>query len=179
MGRLEGRDTSGGGATNEAAVDSQARLVVRAIADSDMQQANGHGRGFTFHSSYSATNDHEIFYLQNNGVDIHVHTITVSTSASGVFQIFRQTSGTAAGTVITGKNGIIGRLIMSDVTAFGDAEVTGTVTGDVIEGQDIGTSVPFVFQMEDLVIPDTEAIVVRCLTTGVIHVAMSCFRDSA
>ncbi len=178
MAEITGKSTSGAGNVNTAAVDSGGRLVVRADTETDMNHAMGVGLGYIFHSTYSASAGEEIFYLQNTGADIHVHRVVVSTSASGIFQILRQTSGTAAGTTITGKNGILGRPVMPAITAFGDASVTGSVDGEILLGHDIGTSEPFEFDTEDLIIPDTEALVVRAVTTGIVHVTCLVFRET-
>ena len=67
--------------------------------------------------------------------------------------------------------------IMPDVVAFGDASVTGSVDGDTIVGHDIGTSQPWIFDLDDITIPDTEALVVRAATTGIVHVELHCFRE--
>lgn len=174
---ISGTPPDGKGSVNSAHVDSSGRLVVRADSETDMNHAMGIGLGYIFHSTYSATAGDEIFFLQNTGADIHIHRISVSTAASGVVDILRQTSGTAAGTTITGKNGIFGRPIMPDVTAFGDASVTGSVDGDLHDGHDIGTSEPHDFGMEDLIIPDQEAIFVRALTNGIVHVTAFVFRE--
>ena len=119
----------------------------------------------------------EVWFLQNDGADIAIDRIIVSTSASGIFTIMRQTSGTASGTAMVGRNGRTGGAIMADITAFGNAEVAGSVDGDAIDGHDIGTSAPYVFNMSGLVIPRTEALFVRAEVTGVIHVAAYVHRE--
>lgn len=170
MSRIEGRALDGKGGTNEAAVSAQGRQEVNALVGSHFSDAVTNNRGFLFYSTYSATGGEEVWLLQNDGTDIRIDRIIVSTSASGIFTIMRQTSGTAAGTTMNGRNGILGNPVMPDVTAFGGASVTGTVDGEALVGHDVGTSTPFIFALDELVIPRTEALFVRAEVSGIIHV---------
>jgi len=174
---ITGRGPEGGGGINEGAVDSLARQIVRADVETDLERAMGAGLGYTLHSSYSATGGEEVWYLQNNGEHIHVDRLVVSTSASGVFSVMRQTSGTAAGTTMKGENGIGGRPIMPDITAFGLASVTGSVDGNVIVAHDIGTSQPWTFDLDEYLLEDTQAIFVRAAVTGVVYIDAFVFRE--
>ncbi len=179
MTEITGKSTTGTGGINQMSVDRSGRGVVRADTETDMNHAMGIGLGYIFHSTDDAGAGEETLYLQNNGFDIHLHKIIVSTAASGVVSVMHQTSGTAAGTELIGRNGILGRPKMPNVTAFGNASVTGTVDGVTLHSQDIGTSSPFVFDMEDLLIPDTEAVFVRIATAGIVHITLFCFREIA
>ncbi len=171
MPRNEGQDPDGSGGINHQFVDKRGRAGVDALTETDLEQAVERGEAYMFHSTYSATGAEEVWYLKNDGRDLHLDRLTVSTSASGIFQVGRQTSGTATGTTMEGRNRKLGTAILDDVTAFGDASVAGTVDGEIIEGHDIGTSVPFTFVMDGLIIPKGEAIFVRAVTTGIVHVA--------
>ena len=176
--RVDGTDTAGG--INETRVDSTGRLKVRADSETDLNAAFNDGRGFVFHSTYSATGGEEIWYLKNDSAkDIHVNRLVVSTSASGVFTVFHDTSGnTAGGTTMVGRNGRLGGADMLDVTAFGSASVTGSLSGDTIVAHDVGTSTPWPFQLDDIVIPATHALVVTAATTGVVYVDAFVYRDA-
>lgn len=176
MGNLQGRDRKGSGSLNEVAVNEKSQLESFSIVESELAEAMEDGRGFIFYSTYSATGGQEVWFLQNDGDDIHIDRIIVSTSATGIFTVMRQTGGSAAGTTMNGRNGVLGSAIMSDVTAFGNADVTGTVVGDAIAGHDIGTTTPFIFALEGMVIPRTQALFVRAEVTGVIHVVGLCHR---
>jgi|TARA_Y100000310_G_scaffold180950_1_gene180871 hypothetical protein len=170
MGRIEGKAPDGKGGINEQSVDTEGRARTRSIIADDFHHALENGTGYIFHSTYSATGGEEVWSLQNDGIDVHVNRIVISTSASGVFSIMRKTSGTPAGTTMEGRNGVLGRPIMPDVTAFGSASVTGSVDGDVIDAQDIGTSAPYTFDLDGLVVPLKECLFVRAATTGIVYV---------
>jgi len=172
MAILEGKAPNGKGGVNQQAIDSEGLAYSRAIIEDDFQHAVDEGSGYIFYSTYSLTGGEEALFLQNDGVDIHLDKCVVSTSASGIVSVMRQTSGTAAGTTITGKNGIFGRPVMGTVTAFGNASVTGSVDGDTIDAHDIGTSTPHTFELDGLIVPITEAVFVRFATNGVVHVTL-------
>lgn len=176
MSNIEGRDRKGGGSLNQTAVNKKSQLEAFSIVESELAEALEDGRGFIFYSTYSATGGQEVWFLQNDGDDIHLDRLIISTSATGIFTIMRQTSGTATGTTMNGRNGVVGSAVMPDVTALGNAEVAGCVDGDAIDGHDIGTTAPFIFALEGMVIPRTEAIFVRAEVTGVIHVVGLCHR---
>ncbi len=178
MTRFEGKAPNAKGGINEAFVDEEGRVGTRAIADTDQQHATDEGLAFVFHSADSACGGEESWYLQNDGANIHVDRIEISTSATGLFDVMRKTStGAVCGTTMNGLSGILGEAVMSDVTAFGSASVTGCVDGDVIVGHDIGTTAPYVFILDGMIIPKGEAMFVRTVTTGVVRITGFVHRD--
>ncbi len=170
MARTEGKASDGSGGVNEQFVNANGRAGVDALTQTHQNTAVEEGNGFTLYSTYSATGGEEVWFLQNDGRDIAVDSIEVSTSASGIFTVLRQTSGTAVGTVMQGRNMKAGIAILDDVTAFGSASVTGSVDGDDITGHDIATTTPYVFNMHEYVLPKGQAIFVRTATNGIVHV---------
>ncbi len=179
MTRVSGRPPTGTGSVNEAAVDAHGRLYVRADAESDMNAAMGHDVAFLFQSTVATGGtDIEAFYIKNNGADIHLNRIVVSVAADAVITIGRQTSGTAAGTTITGKNGKIGRPIMADVTALGNAAVTGSIAGDTMIQHSLLAGVKTEFELNDLILPDTEAIYVTCSANTTCYIDSFVFREA-
>lgn len=171
MSRLEGRGPNGSGGINEQFVDSNARAGVDSVARSDQENAIGKGEGYIFYSTDDAGAGEESWYLQNDGRDLHVEKIEISTAASGIFTIMRQTSGTAAGTTMEGRNQKLGLAILDDVTAFGLASVTGSVDGEAIMGHDVGTERPYIFSLDGLIIPKGQALFVRTATAGIVHIS--------
>ena len=175
---LEGKAPDGKGGINQQAINAEGRAHSRSQVEDDFQHAVDEGTGYTFYSSYSLTGAEEAWYLKNTGnVIIHVDKIVVSTSASGIVSVMRETSGTPAGTVMEGKNAYFGKSIMTDVTAFGNASVTGTVDGDTVDAQDIGTSTPHTFELDGHILDTNEAMFVRFAETGVVHVTGYIHRD--
>lgn len=178
MGRVEGKGPTGKGALNEQFVDDEGRAGTQALTETDQQHAVHRGNAFTLHSvDTSAVAGEESWYLKNDGDDIQIDSIEVSTSASGVFTVMRQTSGTAAGTAMEGRNMIAGASLMTDITAFGSASVTGSVDGDDIIAHDIGTSTPHIFDMHGYTLPSGQAVFVRTATNGVVYITGLVHRD--
>ena len=169
MARVEGKGPGEGGGINEQFVDKEGRAGTRALAESDQQHAVEEGTAFTFLSDDgSAQAGEETWYLKNDGDNLHIDRIEVSTDTSGTFRVMRQTSGTAAGTVMLGRNMIAGRGDMSDVTAFGSNEVSGSVDGDDIVVHDIPTSTPYTFQLDGYILPSGQAVFVRTVVNGAV-----------
>lgn len=167
----EGKAPDGKGGVNQQFTDAGGRSGTRALTETDQHHAVKEGVAFTFHSvDTGAQAAEESWYLKNDGADIHVDRIKVSTSASGVFSVMRQTSGTAAGSTMEGRSMIAGQAIMSDVTAFGNNSVTGSVDGDDIDSQDIPTSDPHTFELDGYLLPKGQAIFVRTATTGAVYI---------
>jgi len=170
MARLEGKAPDGKGGINEQFVDAEGRAGVRSLSQTDQSHAVEEGTAFILYSTDDAGNGEESWYVQNDGRDLHVARIEISTAASGIFTIMRQTSGTAAGTVLVGRNAKLGLANLDDITAFGNASVTGSVDGDAIVGHDINTTLPYIFQLDDLIIPKGQALFVRTATAAIVHI---------
>lgn len=177
MSRLEGKAPDGKGGVNEQFVDAEGRAGVTSIAETDQSHATLEGGAFVFHSADAACGGEESWFLQNDGEDIRVCRIEVSTAATGLFDVMRQTGGTATGTVMNGRSGILGQAVMSDVTAFGSASVTGCVVGDTIVSHEIAAAAPHTFNLDGMIIPKGEAMFVRTETTGVVRITGFVHRD--
>lgn len=165
----EGKALDGKGGVNQQFVDAEGRAGTRALSETDQQHAVKEGGGFTFYSTYNATGGHVVWYLKNDGRDIHVDRFRISTAATGLFTVKRQTGGTNTGTTMEGRSMKAGAAILDDVTALGSAEVT-TPTGDDITGDDYGTSDPSILDLDGYLLPKGQAIFVVAATAGIIHV---------
>lgn len=174
MARLEGTNPKGG-QISEQKILPDGEALTRAITESDFEHASdADAEAYTLHSTYSATGGQEVISLKNPSEvkKLHVVNIVISTSASGVVTLFRVTSGTAAGTIITPVNLNLGKTVRA-VTAFGNASVTGSLAGDVIDAQDIGTSLPYTFDLGGaLILNQTNEIAITLTTTGVVYVTI-------
>ena len=180
MGRLEGKPPDGKAGVNEQFVDDEGRAGTRAIAQTDMAHAIAEGCAYTLHSTYSATGGEEVISLKNDDVAIHVERIVVSSTVASVVSVMRVTSGTPAGTDISTKafNLKLGSAAAPGITAFGNASVTGTVDGTIIDQQLLDATTPVDFPMDGLTIPLGEAIFVRLATTGVVQVTIYFHRET-
>ncbi len=159
---------------NGARVTEDGELLVIAITEPEGEFVS-HEKGLAFHvaSTYSLTGGQEAISLQNDNadLDIIVEDIVVSTAASGVVTVFEVTSGTPAGTTVTPHNLNLGSSVVAQATAFGDASVTGSLSGTTIAAHDISTSVPFDFKFGGkLIIPKNSIIAVTFAETAIVFV---------
>ena len=173
----EGTAPDGAGGINQVKVDREGRSSTRAFIETDQQHGADLGLAWTLCSTYAATGGQEVWSLKNNGDDIHIDMLRISTSASSVVTLFRVTSGTAAGTTIIGRSMKSNEADLSDVTAFGDASVTGSLAGVTIDAQDIGTSVPYDFNANGYVLTKGQEVAITLETTGVVYVAATLHRE--
>lgn len=125
---------SGGVAANKAIVDDKGRLEVAAIAETAIQEATDDGDAYSLTSVYSATGGQEVLSIQNDSITQHMHfaALILSADAATRWDLFEVTSGTPAGTTATVNNLNLtsGKAFSSRGTAFGDASVTGSLTGN-------------------------------------------------
>lgn len=171
MARLEGKAPDGKGSVNEQFVDAEGRAGTRALSQTDQEHAVDEETAFILYSTDDAGAGEETWYLKNTGRQLHLARIEISTAASGVFTIMHQTSASAAGgSELVGRNAKLGAANLDDISAFGNASVTGSLDGDAIVGHDIGTTAPYVFELDDLAIPQGQAIFVRTATAGIVHI---------
>lgn len=157
-----------------ARVTTDGELLTLAVTTSE-QEFVSHEKGLSFSafSTYSLTGGEEAISLKNDNasLDIIVDDIIVSTSASGLITIFEVTSGTPGGTTVTPKNLNLGSAVVAQATAFGNASVTGSLSGETLAQHDIGTSVPFDFKLGgSIIIPKDKTIAVTFATTGIVNV---------
>lgn len=125
---------SGGVASNKAIVSDTGRLNVASVSENPIQDATDDGDAYTLTSTYSATGGQEVFSLKNDSASqhIHIHSLMVSSQEVSQWNLFKVTSGTAAGTTatVTNLNLTSGKAFASRGTAKGEASVTGSLTGD-------------------------------------------------
>lgn len=92
------------------------------------------GLAFAWSSTFVTGANEEYFSLQNDATDLflHIDYMYVGSIILAVSTANLRTSGTAAGTTVTGRalNNDKGKT--AEATAFGDAEVTGTLVGNII-----------------------------------------------
>ncbi len=118
-------------------VDAKNRLETATIAESPIQEATDDGDAYTLSSTYSATGGQEILYLRNDSLTQHIHLLALdfSSDETSLWTLFGVTSTSAAGGtigVVTNHrlNVTASTNFTSRGTAFGEAEVTGGLSGD-------------------------------------------------
>jgi len=124
-----------------------------------------------FCSSYTATGGDEVLYVKNTTSlgSLTIVRIELASSVNQIWTLFRQTSGTAAGTnltVVAGASGLNGTTI-----ALGNAAVTGTVAGDTFmqPATLAATSRVVEFPPNALILEPGDAIAIDASATGIIY----------
>lgn len=157
-----------------ARVTKDGAAVVLAITQPEPEfVSHEQGLAFGVYSTYSLTGGEEAISLKNDDAsrDIIIDKVIVSTSASGLVDVFEVTSGTPGGTTIVPKNLNLGSAVPAQATAFGNNSVTGSLSGETIGQHDIGTSAPFSFEFGgSVILPKDKTIAVTFATTGIVHV---------
>lgn len=130
-----GRPRSGG-SINEAAVNEVNQLEVRAVSERDIEfVSDAFGLAFAWISSDAAASGEESIYIQNGDAqrELHITQIHCQGSIDAIYDLIGVTSTTAAaGTNITAKSLNRQFNIIPDGVFKGDAEVTGSLTGDLL-----------------------------------------------
>jgi hypothetical protein len=124
----------GRGQGHESHVNQDNQLVVRAISQPDIEFVSEEkGRAFSWTSTFTTGGaNQEIISIKNTDTtrDLVIKEIVVSSSVNQVWTLFEVTSGTATGTTITAQNLNLGSGKVASSTAFGNAEVTGSLSGN-------------------------------------------------
>ena len=117
-------------------VTSDGHLTVAAIVETQLEHVSAEdGLSFGWSSTFATGGtDLEVLSLQNDASDLFLHLdqVWLAAAAAATFSLNRMTSGTPAGTIITGRPLNFDRLKTAEATAFGNASVTGSVAGDLI-----------------------------------------------
>jgi hypothetical protein len=161
---------------NVANVTDEKKLEVAAVSESSLEFASKNNScAFSWISTYAATGGQEVVYIKNTSPSksLIIDEIVVGCSAASVFTLFKVTSGTAAGTTLTSRNLDLSSGSTSPDTAFGNAPVTGSLTGTTvaIDGVTAG-----MFQTLDLkgslVLRQNDEIAVTSSATGTVYITV-------
>ena len=126
-------DGTGSGA--QAGVSTDNRLDVSArVNPREYYVSRDTGQAYAWTSTDATSAAEESISVQNTSTDknLFIRKIIFAGVQATVHAVLLVTSGTPAGTVITGVNLNKGSSNTAAATSFGDATVTGTVDGDII-----------------------------------------------
>ena len=117
--------------------DKDNRLLVDSIAVGPLEHASEAPRGDAayFVSTYTATGGQEVISIKNDesAKKLHITRLFLASTAQTIWTLFETTSATAAGgTALTYQNPNLTSGTNNSVTAFGNAEVTGSLTGNTL-----------------------------------------------
>lgn len=171
----------GKGAGKSAEVDSNNRLVTKSFFESDFDDAIGtitRQDGYTLTSTFATgTTDVEVISLKNISTtqNIIIDTTEFSSTVATLWTLFEVTSGTAAGTTGTARNMNLdsGNTAAARITAFANASVTGTLTGNTLAIKQTGASSDSNFNTEGIFILGTnDEISLTASANGTVAVTM-------
>ncbi len=109
--------------------------IVDAVTDTEASHHADHEKSlYSWYSQFTTDAAEDFFYIQNDSEDYHliVWEILMWAGTAAVIDMYRATSGTAAGTTVTPVNGHIGSGKTFSHTAYGNAEVTGSLSGNTL-----------------------------------------------
>lgn len=171
MARIEGN--SG----NLADVNSAKQLLTRAVVESDLEYASeANGKAFSWSSSFATGGTGiEVLSIKNTSAadNLIIDEIVVAAAAACVFTLFEVTSGTAAGTTLTAKNLNLGLGTSAEATSFGNASVTGSLSGDTITYAACGASAQEVLDIKGaLVLRQNDEIALTASANTTVYVTV-------
>ena len=170
MARIEGN--SG----NLADVNDDKQLEVRAVTESDLEYASeAKGKAYSWSSTYAATGGQEVISIKNTSQTdcLIIDEIVVANSVASAFTLFEVTSGTAAGSAITGQNLNLGSGNSAAATAFGGASVTGSLTGNTILLESVAANAGAILDLRGaLVLGQDDEIALTASATGTVYVTI-------
>lgn len=124
----------GGNPVSRAVVNAKGRLEVVAFSEEAIQDASDLGNAYTISSTYAATGGQEVLYTKNTSSSLHFHAIGIlaGSTVDTLWTLFKVTSGTAAGTAVVERNLNLSFADNAPATSFGNASVTGSLTGNTL-----------------------------------------------
>lgn len=114
-----------------AKVNSENQLTVKAIIETQLESTSDvDGLAFSYTSTFATGGtDIEVMTIRNDSseLDFHIDQIWIGSADLAVWTAGVMTTGTPAGTTITGNPLNVDASKTADTTAFGNASVTGSV----------------------------------------------------
>lgn len=165
-----------------AKVDSESRLLVAATVLPALGHASDEGSAAYFISTYAATAGQEVISIRNAESDRHLHiqSLMVASSVATIWTLFEVTSGTAAGTTLTYINPNLGSGVTLDVTAFGNASVTGSLAGNTLNLISTVADATFHHNFDgSLILTNGDEVALTADATGTVYVTIQAFWEEA
>ncbi len=105
-----------------------------AVSEGPLEAASDKGNAAFFYSTYAATSGDVVLFIKSTEADLHLHItrFILTTTVDARFDVFEVTSGTAAGTTLTYQNPNFDSGSERSSTLFGNAAVTGSLTGNTL-----------------------------------------------
>ncbi len=157
---------------------SDGQAVVRAITESEMEHVSAAESGAFAWSTTFATGgtDRDVLTIQNDHAskDLIIQQIALGAAGAGVFTVGNVTSGTPAGSTVTPICLNRGAIRTAQATAFGNAEVTGSVaTANIWTVPVVADAVPYVINTDGaLLLGKDDIFGIACSTSVTINITV-------
>ncbi len=162
-----------------AKVTEDNRLRTESISEGPLEAASQIGNAAYFYSSYAATGGDEVISIKNGEAEkgLHITRILITATGEALFTVFETTSGTAGGTTLTYQNPNFDSGIRNNGTFFGNAAVTGSLTGNIlftvgVSGASVQTDI---FLEGSLHLSNDDEIAITCDGSVTIYVTVIAF----
>lgn len=163
---------------------SDGEALVRAIVESEMEHVSAKESGSFAWSTTFATGgtNRDVLTIKNDNAskDLIIERVFLGADAAAVFTVGHVTSGTPAGSTVTPTCLNRGAIRTAEATAFGDAEVTGTVvTANIWTAAVLADAPPFVINtLGSLLLAKDDVFGIACSTSVTINITvMGYFAD--
>ena len=161
-------------------VNSDNQLEVHAVSDPTISFATDEGNAYSFVSRFASVAGDEVISIKNSDADknLHIDSLSIESQQDTPWILFEVTSGTAGGTTITPANLNLGSSKTAEGTFFGNASVTGTLTGtDMFYFHTLANTHNEIPLQGSLLIPNGKEIALTCLSGGSVNVTVTAFYE--
>ena len=161
---------------NTANVNDQGQVEVASVSETSLEYASKtNKKAYSWVSTYAATGGEEVIYIKNDSTSdvLVVDEVVIGSSVASIFTIFEVNSGTAAGTVLTAGNLNLSSGNTAPSSAFGNASVTGSLTGMTVAVDGVVAGGFETLDMKGaLVLGQNDEIAVTASATGTVYVTV-------
>tara|TARA_R110000851_G_scaffold88011_2_gene191829 strand:+ start:143 stop:679 length:537 start_codon:yes stop_codon:yes gene_type:complete len=161
---------------NTANVNDQGQVEVASVTETSLEYASKtNNKAYSYVSTYAATAAQEVIYIKNDStLDLLIiDEVVIGSSVANVFTLFEVNSGTAAGTVLTAENLNLSSGNSAPSSSFGNASVTGSLSGIPIAIDGVGAGDFETLDMKgSLVLGQNDEIAITAAATGTIYVTV-------
>ena len=163
-----------------AGVNKRNQILTRAVSEGPLEDAVHLGNAAYWATTFAlGTTNVEAIYIQNTEADLNLHIsrLQLANSVDTIWTIFEVTSVTAAGgTAITPSNPLLSSGVTRSENSFGDAAVTGTLTGTTLFTlSSLAKITEHLFLEGTLTLGNTDAIAITADADGTVHVNVQGF----
>ena len=172
----------GKGSGVKAQVTKDSELTIQGTTAGPLEHASIlRGRAGCISSTFATGGaDVEVIYIENGEPELrfHVTRFLLTASAAAVWTILEATGGTAAGTSLTYQNPNLDSGVTKSLTAYGNAAVTGSVTGNILmqigTAADAGTQL---FVEGVILLGNGDKLAITCSANATVYVTVMGFWD--